>query len=258
MIVLEGLVEMDLVKVSGAVKWLILQNKKGVQSFIAFVNFYQRFIKNLSHHAPSLFKLTKKGVRWKWGEMEQAVFDKLRQLITSTPVLIFPDDSHPYCVEADSSDAATGAFLSQQSSEEGRKWHLVVFFKSLSPVKWKYEIHDKDMLVIIHAPEEWWHYLRGAPCWFEVWMDHKNLKYFHMSKKLDQWQAWCSLHLSWFDFTLHHLPGCSMGKSDTLFHCADHGSGSGDNGDMTMLPPGLFASSALEGVTATRVEAEVL
>ena len=39
-IVSEGQVEMDPVKVSGIVEWLIPQNKKEVQSFVRFVNFY--------------------------------------------------------------------------------------------------------------------------------------------------------------------------------------------------------------------------
>ena len=50
-IVSEGMVEMDLVKVSGVLEWLEPQNKREVQSFIGFVNFYQQFIKDFSHHA---------------------------------------------------------------------------------------------------------------------------------------------------------------------------------------------------------------
>ena len=39
-IVSEGQVEMDLVKVSGVAEWPTPQNKKEVQSFVGFVNFY--------------------------------------------------------------------------------------------------------------------------------------------------------------------------------------------------------------------------
>ena len=49
-----------------------------------------------------------------------------------------------------------------------------------------------------------------------------------------------------------------MGKSDTLSHCADHGSGGGDNVDMTMLPPSLFTIRTLEGVTAIGAKVKVL
>ena len=130
--------------------------------------------------------------------------------------------------------------------------------ESLSPLEQNYEIHDKEMLAIIRALEEWRHFLEGTPCQFEIWTDHKNLEYFHTSKKLNQRQAQWSLHLSWFDFTLHHHPGSSMGKSDALSQHSDHGSGSGDNADITLLQPSLFAIRALEGVTAIRLEAELL
>ena len=150
-IISEGMVEMDPVKVSGVSEWLEPQNKREVQSFVGFVNFYQQFIKDFSHHAHALFDLTKKDVGWRWGESEQASFNKLKELITSTPVLVFPDDSLPYCIEANSSDAATGVVLSQQtSSENSGKWHPIAFFsKSLSPVEQNYKIHDKEMLAII-------------------------------------------------------------------------------------------------------------
>ena len=40
-----------------------------------------------------------------------------------------------------------------------------------------------------------------------------------------------------------------MGKSDTLSHRLDHGSGSDDNSDVTLLRPELFVVHALEGLT---------
>jgi len=44
-----------------------------------------------------------------------------------------------------------------------RKWHLVAFYnKSLFSVERNYEIHNKEMLAIIHALEEWRHFLEGA------------------------------------------------------------------------------------------------
>ena len=49
-----------------------------------------------------------------------------------------------------------------------------------------------------------------------------------------------------------------MGKSDTLSCHADHGSGSRDNTDMTMLPQSLFTICTLKGVTAIGAEGEVL
>jgi RNase H-like domain found in reverse transcriptase/Reverse transcriptase (RNA-dependent DNA polymerase) len=216
-------VEMDLVKVAGVADWPLPDNKKEVQSFLGFVNFYRRFIKDFSHHARPLFNLTKNDVKWKWSADEQSAFNTLKSLITSAPILTSPDNCRPFRIEADSSDFAMGAVLSQQSPDDD-KWHPVAFLsKSLSVVERNYEIHDKEMLAIIRAMEEWRHFLEGAEHQFEVWTDHKNLQYFMSAKKLDRRQARWSLYLARFDFLLHHRPGKSMGKPDALSRRAYHG-----------------------------------
>jgi hypothetical protein len=74
---------------------------------------------------------------------------KLKELITSTPILMLPNLTQPFHVEADSSDFATGGVLLQLCSDDG-KWHPVAFLsKSLNAVEWNYKIHDKEMLAII-------------------------------------------------------------------------------------------------------------
>ena len=119
-------------------------------------------------------------------------------------------------IKADSSDFTTGAVLSQQSSDD-LKWHPITFYsKSLNAVKRNYEIHDKEMLAVMRSLEEWRHFLEGAKRQVEIWMDHKNLKYFMTAKKLNRRQARWSLYLSKFDFIMHHHPGMSMGKCDAL------------------------------------------
>jgi hypothetical protein len=116
----------------------------------------------------------------------------------------------PFRIEADSSDFATGAVLSQLSTED-RKWHPVAYYsKSLSETERNYEIHDKEMLAIIRALDEWRHFLEGATHKVEIWTDHKNLEYFMSAKKLNCRQARWSLTLARFDFIMHHWPGKSM------------------------------------------------
>ena len=204
LIVSEGEVRMDLIKVTGVTEWPTPRTKCEVHSFLGFTNFYWCFIQDFSDHARALFGLTKKGVDWKWGPPEQEAFDKLKELITTAPVLAFLDDSWMYPVEADASDVATRATISQKSLEDGM-WHPIAFFsKSLSPVEQNYKIHDKEMLAIICALEEWRHFLEGVWHKFEIWMDQKNLEYFWISKKLNRRQARWSLYLSHFNFTLCH------------------------------------------------------
>ena len=173
---------MDPVRVAGVADWPEPSNKQEVQSFLGFANFYRRFIKDFSHHARPLFNLTRNDQKWRWDSSEASAFWKLKELVTSAPVLTTPADDQPFWIEADSSDFATDAVLSQLSAED-QKWHPVAFLsKSLSETEWNYEIHDKEMLSIIRALEEWRHFLEGAPHKVEIWTDHKNLEYFMSAK----------------------------------------------------------------------------
>jgi len=178
--------------------------------------------------------------------------------VTTAPVLMSPQDSEPFWVEADSSDFATGAVLSQQLTADG-KWHPIAFYsKSLSSVERNYKIHNKEMLAIIRALEEWRHFLEGATHLVEIWTDHKNLKYFMMAKKLNRHQACWSLHLARFDFLLYHHPGRTMGKPDALSRRTDHGNGASDNENIVLLRPEFLAVRALEGVELTGIEQKIL
>jgi len=154
---------------------------------------------------------------------------------TTASVLVSPQDSEPFCIEADSSDFASRAVLFQQLPGE-EKWHPVAFYsKSLSLVEQNYEIHDKEMLAIIHALEEWRHFLEGAQHLVEIWTDHKNLEYFMTAKKLNHRQARWSLYLARFDFKLTHCPERCMGKPDVLSQRPDHSKGASNNEDMVLL-----------------------
>jgi len=226
---------MDPVKVARVREWPTLENQTDVQAFIGFINFYCRFIQDFSTIARPLFDLTCSDKAWNWDAKEQKAFECLKMAVTTAPVLVLPQGSEPFRTKTDSSDFASRAILSQQLPGE-EKWHPVAFYnKSLSPVEWNYEIHDKEMLAIIHVLEEWRYFLEGAQHPVEIWMDHKNLEYFMTAKKLNRRQARWSLYLARFDFRLIHHPGRSIEKPDALLQRLDHSKGASDNEDVVLL-----------------------
>jgi len=235
LVISENTVAMDPIKVAGVHEWPTPESRTDVQAFVGFVNFYRRFIQDFSTIARPFFDLTRSDHAWNWGTKEQEAFECLKMAVTTAPILASPQDLEPFCIEADSSDFASRAVLSQKLPGE-EKWHPVAFYsKSLSPVEQNYEIHDKEMLAIIHALEEWRHFLEGARHPVEIWTDHKNLEYFMTAKKLNRRQAHWSLYLAHFDFKLIHRPGRSMGKPDALSWRPDHGKGASDNKDVILL-----------------------
>src|SRR5882724_11627761 len=122
LILSEGCMEMDPVKVAGVRDWPTPRNVTEVQSFVGFINFYRHFIQDFSHVTKPLHQLTKKGEEWQWADKEQASFEELKCLITSTPNLVQPNQDMCFQLETDASGCATGAVLSQLCDDS--KWHL--------------------------------------------------------------------------------------------------------------------------------------
>jgi hypothetical protein len=76
-----------------------------------------------------------KDVRFIWGLPQEDSFIKLKELVTSSPVLVLPNDDLLFRLEADGSGIATGAVLSQQSRDDNA-WHPVAFLsKALNPIE---------------------------------------------------------------------------------------------------------------------------
>jgi len=114
LVISENKVAMDPVKVTGVCEWPIPENRTDVQAFIGFVNFYHCFIQDFSTIARPLFDLTRSDQAWNWSTKEQEAFEHLKMAVTTAPTLASPQDSEPFRIEADSSDFASRAVLSQQ------------------------------------------------------------------------------------------------------------------------------------------------
>jgi hypothetical protein len=152
-IVGNGKIQMDPIKVEGVRQWATPRNIKDVQSFLGFLNFYRRFIKGFGDYAKPLTRLTWKDYKWRWGELEKNAFNQLILAVTSEPVLHFPTDIGEWQVEADSSDYATGACLTQC---QNGVWVPIAFMsKGLNNTERNYDIHNMEMLVIMRALYKW-------------------------------------------------------------------------------------------------------
>jgi hypothetical protein len=172
-IVSHGQLRMDPKKIEALTDWPKPRNKKDVQQFLGFVNFYRRFIRNFARLAVPLNRLCGMAP-WSWTPAEQNAFEALRDAGVRGPVLALPLNDAPFRVEADSSGFATGGVLSQLQDDA---WCPVAFYsKSLSDVERNYDIHDRELLSIMRALAEWRRYLHGAPSTFEIFSDHQNLR----------------------------------------------------------------------------------
>lgn len=116
----EGQVHSDPENVRAVVEWPIPENKKQLQRFLGFANFYRRFIRNFSHVVAPLTSLTSPTVKFIWTQETDITFTKLEHVFTTAPVLVHPDPSKQFVVEVDASDTGVGAVLSQLEGSENK------------------------------------------------------------------------------------------------------------------------------------------
>ena len=248
LIIKEGKMMIDPGKLKGIRDWPIPKNVKQVRSWLGFGNFYWWFIKRFFHLVQPLNQLLKKDQRFIWDDNTQTSFDEMKKRFTEEPVLMMPDQTKPFQIECDASKWASGAVLTQLDINGA--WHPCAFIsQTFSPMEQNYEIYDWELLSVIHALEEWHHYIQGSNHETIIYLDHKNLTYFRNAQKLNCRQVQWSLLLSEYDIKLIHLPGDKMILSDTLSQRPDFiPDNDTDNEDIVLLPNRLFQETSLPNV----------
>ncbi|SJL08165.1 uncharacterized protein ARMOST_11528 [Armillaria ostoyae] len=230
-IISEGQVRMDPVKLAGIAEWPTPTKKKELQSFLGFTNFYRKFIKNYSKVVRALTQLTG-NTEWTWGAAQNQAFQQLKKQMAEDVILAIPDKTGRFRVEADTSNGAVGTVLSQ---EQAGVWRPVAFMsKALTATERNYEIYDKELLAIMLALSDWRHYLMGA-----------------LEDKLNRRQARWVTKLAEYHFVLKHKPGTANIKADLLSRRSDHDQGEDDNGDITVLSPEHFQAMIMPTTTET-------
>ena len=99
-------------KVEAMVKAPAPTNITELKSFLGMVNYYAKFLPNVSTHLFPLYALLKKEHGWKWDKECQHVFVLIKKMLSSTQVLTPYDPKLPLCLAADASAYGLGAVLS--------------------------------------------------------------------------------------------------------------------------------------------------
>ncbi|QRW24124.1 Retrotransposable element Tf2 protein [Rhizoctonia solani] len=181
----------DQKKIEAVTSWPTPRTVKQVQAFLGFVNYLCQFIPNLSSVAHPLHNLTKKETPWSWSNLEEEAFQELKSLVTQSPVLIHSNPDLPYYLETDASGVAMGAILSQRGKDNCL--HPVAYMsKSFSGAEANYNTHNKELLAIIKALEEWQIFLEATDRPIQVFMDHRNSEYWMQAQTFNWRHAqWC-------------------------------------------------------------------
>ena len=211
-------------KVEAVTKWPTPQTVYDVRSFLGFVGYYRRFIKNFSKIAKPIrevitglenqSKRTAKKTTIEWTEAANSAFEHLKELCVSAPILAYPDYQLPFILHTDSSSEGLGAVLYQRQDDKLRV--IAYASRSVSKTESNYPAHKLEFLALKWAVYEKFHeYLYGSKP-FEIYTDNNPLTYILTSAKLDACgQRWVA-KLANYSFTIRYRCGQSNAEADDL------------------------------------------
>ena len=219
-------IETDPEKIQKVLDWPQPKTPEEIRQFLGFAGYYRKFVKNFAKIVKPLNCLmpatrSKRHTKrktvvtepWKWGEEQEAAFQYLKKVLSSPPILGYPDYTQPFEVHTDASSKGLGAVLYQKS--DGLQRVISFGSRGLNKSEKNYSAHRLEFLALKWAVTEKFHdYLYGNT--FTVFTDNNPLTYVLTSAKLDatghRWLA----ALAAYDFDIVYRPGKNNADADAL------------------------------------------
>ena len=205
-------VEVDEDKIVAIRDWPTPRCKRDVQAFLGTCGYYRRFISKYSEISRPLSQAAARDHTFVWDDECQEAFEVLKDRLTSTPVLSYPDYELPFVLDTDASKVGTGAVLSQVQG--GQEKVIAYYSKMMTPEERNYCVTRQEMVAIIKAIKHFRPHLYGKK--FLVRTDHASLSWLMRVKQpTGQLARWLET-LSEYDFTLQHRRGLRHNNADGL------------------------------------------
>jgi RNase H-like domain found in reverse transcriptase/Reverse transcriptase (RNA-dependent DNA polymerase) len=174
-VVTKGTVRINPMKQNGLAAWPCrLTSVKQVRSTLGVLGYQRPFIHGFAQLVHPIMQLLKKERKFEWIDKCTTALDKLIRIVTSDPVLHRPNYDLPFTLEVDASQYTMGAIL-YQPNDKG--WLCPVGYHShtLNLVERGYDVHDRELLVVMRGLHQWRHLLLSSPFTTTMITDHVNL-----------------------------------------------------------------------------------
>ena len=133
-------------------------------------------------------------------------------LLTSPPILQYPDFTRQFILTTDASNECVGAVLSQ--GEPSKDLPIAFASRVMSKAEKNYSVSEKELLAITWAVKHYRPYLFGKR--FLIYSDHKPLKYLMSVKDPSSRLLRFRLKLDEYDYTIEYKPGRINTNADAL------------------------------------------
>ena len=197
-----------------------------IKPFLGLINFYAKFLPNLSTVLAPLYVMLQENHPWTWGPSQQRVFQHAKDRLLSSSLLVHYSEllcssllvHYSEQLAADTSPYGLGAVLSHTMAD-GSERPIAYASRSLTATERRYSQLDKEALAIIFAVTRFRQYLLGRH--FTLLSDHKPLSYLlppdkpippMASARLQRW----ALLLSAYDYSIQYRPSKRHVNADTF------------------------------------------
>lgn len=197
-------------KTDAILKMPVPEDKKAVSRFLGMLTYLAKFIPKLSIKAEPLRKLIRKNQEWQWKEKQQACWEHLKKLATTTPILQYYEAKTPLQLQVDASKSGLGACLMQNGKP------IAYASKAMTKAEQNYSQIEKEALAVVFGMERFHCYVYAQDV--EIWSDHKPLetilnKPMHAAPPRLQR---LKMRLIKYQYTVMYRRGKNMEVADTL------------------------------------------
>ncbi|VDH91520.1 Hypothetical predicted protein [Mytilus galloprovincialis] len=193
-------------------------NVTELKAYLGMLNYYNRFLANLSHLLKPLHVLLQKDTKWSWEKEQEKAFIESKQLLKSASVLVHFDPKKKLILACDASPYGLGAVLSHKM-DDGSDKPIAYTSRTLTSAEKNYSVLEKESLAIIFGIKKFHQYLYGHPV--TIITDHKPLiGLFREDKPIptmaaSRIQRW-ALTLAAYEYTIVYKEGSLNGNADGL------------------------------------------
>ncbi|MBW0573820.1 hypothetical protein O181_113535 [Austropuccinia psidii MF-1] len=140
------------------------QNRKEIQSFLAFAGYYRKHIKDFASIARPLFKLCDKDIVFEMTVDRIKAFESVREALTTAPLLLMPDFKFPFKLYIDASGDGPVAALHQVQiiNDKPVEGPICFISRQIKPTEARYGASQMECLCLVWALEKFNYFLEAC------------------------------------------------------------------------------------------------
>lgn len=192
-------------------------NIQQVQSFLGLINFYHRFLPMISSQLKPLYDLLQKGAKFVWTSECQIAFERGKQMIKESNVLVPFDSSKQCTIMCDASPYGIGCVL--MIKIDGVDRPVSFASRKLNTTQQNYSQLEKEAMAIVYAVTKFHKYIYGRS--FKLITDNLPIQLIMGPRKnipklaAGRLQRWAII-LSAYNYELIHQAAKKVAVADAL------------------------------------------